>query len=50
MGISVEWLLINCHVLPAGPKFEPFYVSLQVASQSDAKYVPHKSFYAFTAM
>ena len=27
-------------VLPASPKFEPFYVSLQVAAQSDATYLP----------
>ena len=32
-------------VLPAGPKFEPFYVSLQVAAQSDATYVPGYSWH-----
>ena len=32
-------------VLPAGPKFEPFYVSLQVAAQSDATYMPGYSWH-----
>ena len=32
-------------VLPAAPKFEPFYVSLQVAAQSDATYVPGYSWH-----
>ena len=31
--------------LPAGPKFEPFYISLQVAAQSDATYVPGYSWH-----
>ena len=31
--------------LLAGPKFEPFYVSLQVAAQSDATYVPGYSWH-----